>query len=577
MGKKKNIDNIYETDQANKKHRKKNKKLVKREKYKKDKKKLKKTKHEKRKLHKYIIMSFKENQKELDFGRLPLDIDEVVKNVNKLISLNESSIKEVPELFRLMEENKKEINLSGMEDLSAQKYISKLFKNFKLSQNPKNPYKFKIKEYNIDSKARYTTDEDYVIRQCISSFYLFLKAIFEFQNFKLKSQDEDAAEKSNKEEADDSASEASQDSQSSNSEDDNNSSCNSNSNSIGKAASRGKNKAKQNRELEKIKYEMDYENHLLEEKFGGNAELLNKAFHKIMNDDQLFKNDKSIIIVFLLVVIFNNKISLKKLTFASYVVLFFIRFIIIIILSTYSLFQFMLFDFYYMLNFCIINYYYILVPDSILEGEKDKSEQETKTNQHNNIDSVLHEKEPEMPRRVMLPAVPDFLASTMRLLENSNNDDESNLEAAVNTKKPENSLDELLNNISYKKDRVNINQRNFNKNKIVLNSAKIEPLNKDSYNRILQEERQLKKLMESQLEDYESKYRSTSLLELHQQKLANEKAKRGNNSSNLRLQSFDREKVLNVGKVDSKRAIAIMQDKNGLKGRFEQKEKYIGY
>lgn len=81
--------------------------------------------------------------------------------------------------------------------------------------------------------------------------------------------------------------------------------------------------------------------------------------------------------------------------------------------------------------------------------------------------------------------------------------------------------------------------------------------------------------MDKELEDYESKYRGTSLLELHQEKLAKEKGKNSNSFSANR--GFDREKVMGVGRVDSKRALGIMQDKNGLKGRFEQKEKYIGY
>jgi hypothetical protein len=34
---------------------------------------------------------------------------------------------------------------------------------------------------------------------------------------------------------------------------------------------------------------------------------------------------------------------------------------------------------------------------------------------------------------------------------------------------------------------------------------------------------------------------------------------------------------MNIGRIDSKRALSIMQDQKGLKGRFEAKEKYIGY
>lgn len=284
MAKKRQIENIYETDQANKKHRKKNKKLQKREKHKKDKKKMKKEKHEKRKLHKYIIMAFKENQKELDLARLPMDLDEVVKQVDKLIKLNESSVKEVPELFRIMEEENKEINLSGLEDLSAQKYICKLFKNFKLAQNPKNPFKFKIREFIVDPKARSTTEVDLVIRQCISSFYLFVKSIFEFQNFKLKSAEEEENNRNRKSDDDEKMDEDGEQSDDASESDDSIlSDASRNSNEIIKDKSKKK-------ELDQMKYEIDYENQLIEEKFGGNAELVNRAFHKIMNDDQLFKN-----------------------------------------------------------------------------------------------------------------------------------------------------------------------------------------------------------------------------------------------------------------------------------------------
>ncbi len=292
MAKKKQIQNIYETEQANKKHHKKNKKLEKREKLKKDKKKNKKIKHEKRKLNKYIQMSFKQNQKELDLARLPLDLDEVTKQVDKLIKLNESSVKEVPELFRLMEEEKKEINLSGLEDLNAQKYISKLFKNFKIFQNPKNPFKFKIREFQIDLNARYTTEVDFVIGQCISSYFLFVKSIFEFENFKIRSKEEDennyTKDNYNYENNSNDDSKTSEDENSYTSESDNQVE----KDEISENEKNNiylKNKKK---ELDKVKYEIDYENKLIEEKFGGNAELVNKAFHKIMNDDQLFR-DKS--------------------------------------------------------------------------------------------------------------------------------------------------------------------------------------------------------------------------------------------------------------------------------------------
>lgn len=203
------------------------------------------------------------------------------------------------------------------------------------------------------------------------------------------------------------------------------------------------------------------------------------------------------------------------------------------------------------------------VPAARSEGLADSSN-------NSNLNSVG-----EKPKRVMGPAIPDFLASTMKLLQSSdNNESNEDAQERIENNKPETNLDNLLNDITYNKERTNIYKRQ-NKNKTEINSNKIEPINKASYDRILREERLQQKLYQSQMEDFESKYRSTSLLEMHQEKLAKEKGK--NTNKDLMLRRFDREKVLNVGTVDSKRALGIMQDKQGLKGRFEQKEKYIGY
>lgn len=174
--------------------------------------------------------------------------------------------------------------------------------------------------------------------------------------------------------------------------------------------------------------------------------------------------------------------------------------------------------------------------------------------------------EPEKVKKVIGPTIPDFLASTMKLLQSSDNNENSEDAAATNNfNKPETNLDNLLNDITYNKERTNIYKRQ-NKTKTEINSNKIEPINKTSYDRILKEERLQQKLYQTQMEDYESKYRNTSLLEMHQDKLAKEKGK--NNNKDMMLRKFDREKVLNVGTVDSKRALGIMQDKQGLKGRF---------
>jgi len=207
----------------------------------------------------------------------------------------------------------------------------------------------------------------------------------------------------------------------------------------------------------------------------------------------------------------------------------------------------------------------------------DKVPAASKLNSINSPENATNKKEfnseSEKLKKVIGPTIPDFLASTMKLLQSSENNEVFE-QAANNFNKPETNLDNLLNDITYNKERTNIYKKQ-NKSKTEINSNKIEPINKESYDRILKEERLHQKQYQSQMEDYESKYRSTSLLEMHQEKLAKEKGK--NSNKELMLRRFDREKVMNVGTVDSKRALGIMQDKQGLKGRFEQKEKYIGY
>ena len=85
------------------------------------------------------------------------------------------------------------------------------------------------------------------------------------------------------------------------------------------------------------------------------------------------------------------------------------------------------------------------------------------------------------------------------------------------------------------------------------------------------------------MEDYEEKMRGTSLLEIHQEKMKNEKnGNKGNfaygkRDDGIKVNLVDRKKFLNVGTVDSKRALSIMQDKKGLQGRFGNKEKHMGF
>jgi hypothetical protein len=445
MGKKEHNSEIYSKEQINRKFRKKSKKLEKREKIRKNKKKNKKERNEKRNIFKYIKKSFKENKQEIDITRLfehCFDIDEIQKNVRKILAINTDAINEIPDLFKTMEVGRKEVNLAALEDKSVQHYLIKLMKNLKINSNVKNPFSFKITTLfrPFDPKKRITSDPSDIISECLSSYYHLVKALFEYENYmlqKLKSEEkeiEDNYEESQEENEDEGE----------NAEEDE--------------------KFQDNclhikqielKKLDEEKYAMDYEYELIENKLGKNTELINKAFNKIMQEDsKQFKIE--------------NKV------------------------------------------------------------EEDEA-------------------------KLVGPPVPSFLANTLSLL---NKDDESDDNG-------KDSLSNLFNKTTY-----------TNKNKKIgpsydSSTLNIEPINKISYDRIMSEERERMKTLAYDIQDYESKYRNTSLMEEHQKNLKNNKHK------NM-ISEFDHHRDMNVT-VDSKRALAIMKDKKGLEGRFESKDKYIGY
>jgi len=446
MGKKQS-SNIYETDQSNKKHRKKSKKLEKREQHKKDKKKNKKEKHKKRKIEKYIKKGFKENKKHLDYTKLfgdCLDLDEILKQIKKILELNPSAVSEVPELFRIMEENKKEINIGGIEDKASLKHILKLFKNLKITQSTKNAFSFRIT--NLDKKrdprVKYTTEINDVISESLDSYYLLVKMLFEFVNYMVNNPKEDEDGLSND---DENLNEGISEEDSDNSSEDES--------FIGQEYV----DKKKLKELDRQKMEMDYENDLLEEKLGKNSELINKAFNKIMQEDTTNFNNKS------------------------------------------------------------------------------------------------NEEEEEL----VGPPVPKFLEATMSLI-NTGEDDRDVYHKIIST-----------NTYSSSKDKKSL--------PCTSQKGKIEPYNKESYDRLINYERERMKNMREELEDYEAKYRGTSLLEEYQQIKKEKKNLEGSSSNPQQRKGFDKEKDMNVGRIDSKRALSIMRDSKGLQGRFEVKEKYIGY
>jgi len=233
--------------------------------------------------------------------------------------------------------------------------------------------------------------------------------------------------------------------------------------------------------------EMDYEYELIEKNLGKNSELINKAFHKIMNDP--IKNDC------------NN------------------------------------------INF------------------------NTKNNKIEN-NKVMSDNESE--EDLVGPSVPNFLKSTMNLINKNDSDsDDKN--------KTKNTLDSLLKITPQQNNQRKVINLSKNNPQLFDKNHKTDACNQASYDRLIMEERSRQKIIQDELDEYENKYRNTSLLEQHQSQKKKDKFKNSSNRNDQMMQPFDKEKVMNIGVIDSKRALNIMQENSGLKGRFVQKDKYIGY
>jgi len=275
MGKKAvpNSQNIYEVEKTHKKHRKKSKKLEKREQMRKNKKKMKHERHYMKMMEKHIKQKYKDEKLDIDMYSITqnLDFEELKKNVNKLIKHNPNSAEEIPELFRTFDQDKKaEIDLSELEDYKIQKYITKLMKKLKLVQNPKNPYSFRV---NVDDKMAQ-----------LSSYYLFVKGFFEFLSKPLEDEKVDKEGEDDQDDLD--MIEEDQDDEDNEWEDDGDSK---NKITLNTKTSNLKAKVKHNDDNEEMKYEYE----LMEEKFGKNSELINKAFNNsILNDNQKSKDNK---------------------------------------------------------------------------------------------------------------------------------------------------------------------------------------------------------------------------------------------------------------------------------------------
>jgi hypothetical protein len=250
MGKKSNKGNngdIYQSDQVNKKHRIKSEKLQKRIERKRNKKKVKEIHHAKRTLFKYIISNFHQRKQNIDLTRLPLDFKEIQKTVKSILSQKDmDSVNRLLTMFDTMEKTVKEVDISNFKNKTIIKDIAKFMRVMHVQQNPKNPMKYSL--YHMfrkrDPKVRYTTNVDEIIPECLSSYYLLVKSLFDYY-IKEQKKEEGIIEKDEEKNEE-------------------------------------KNEEKEIDEKEKI----DEEYRLIEENVGQNAELINKAFSRILNDNK---------------------------------------------------------------------------------------------------------------------------------------------------------------------------------------------------------------------------------------------------------------------------------------------------
>ena len=257
MGKKQKAGNndIYQKDQVNKKHRVKSEKLQKRVEKKRNKKKVKEIHHAKRTLFKFIISNFHQRKQKIDLTRLPLDFKEIQKTVRAILSQKDmDSVNRLLTMFDTMEKTVKEIDITTFKNKTIIKDVAKFMRVMHVQQNPKNPMKYSL--YHMfrkrDPKVRYTTNVDEMIPECLSSYYLLVKCLFDYY-IKEQKKEEGIIEQDEDKDKND--------------ENENN---------------------EENEEDEKEKIDEEYRQ--IEENVGQNAELINKAFSRILNDNNKNKN-----------------------------------------------------------------------------------------------------------------------------------------------------------------------------------------------------------------------------------------------------------------------------------------------
>ena len=138
------------------------------------------------------------------------------------------------------------------------KDVAKFMRVMHVQQNPKNPMKYSL--YHMfrkrDPKVRYTTNVDEIIPECLSSYYLLVKCLFDYY-IKEQNKEEGIIEKDEYK------------------NNDNN------------------NEEKNENEMDE-KEKIDEEYRIIEENVGQNAELINKAFSRIINDNSKKQDKKEI-------------------------------------------------------------------------------------------------------------------------------------------------------------------------------------------------------------------------------------------------------------------------------------------
>ena len=258
MGKKQKAGNndIYQQDQVNKKHRVKSEKLQKRIEKKRNKKKVKEIHHAKRTLFKFIISNFHQRKQKIDITRLPLDFKEIQKTVRAILSQKDmDSVNRLLTMFDTMEKTVKEIDITTFKNKTIIKDVAKFMRVMHVQQNPKNPMKYSL--YHMfrkrDPKVRYTTNVDEMIPECLSSYYLLVKCLFDYYIKEQKKEEGIIEQDEDKDKNDE-----------------------------------NENNNEENEEDEKEKIDEEYRQ--IEENVGQNAELINKAFSRILNDNNKNKN-----------------------------------------------------------------------------------------------------------------------------------------------------------------------------------------------------------------------------------------------------------------------------------------------